>query len=59
MPKLSYVIPCYFNEKNISITKKALIENEKLFDSKTEFEYVFVDDGSKDNTYKSTQKKLR
>ena len=51
MSKLSYIIPCYFNEKNIPITKKALIENEKLFDSKTEFEYIFVDDGSKDNTY--------
>lgn len=56
MSKLSYIIPCYYNEKNISITKKALIENEKLFDSKTEFEYVFVDDGSKDNTYKELLK---
>ena len=51
MPKISYIIPCYYNEENIPVTKKSLIENEKLFDTNTEFEYVFVDDGSKDNTY--------
>jgi dolichol-phosphate mannosyltransferase len=51
MPKLSYIIPCYNNEENIPVTKNSLIENEKLFDTNTEFEYVFVDDGSKDNTY--------
>lgn len=51
MPKLSYIIPCYFNELNIPITSKELIENEKLFDKNFTFEYVLVDDGSKDNTY--------
>lgn len=51
MNKISIIIPCYFNEKNIPITSKALIENEKLFDKDVEFEYVMVDDGSKDNTY--------
>jgi len=51
MSKISVIIPCYFNEKNISITGRALIQNEKLFSREVEFEYIFVDDGSKDNTY--------
>jgi polyisoprenyl-phosphate glycosyltransferase len=51
MPKLSYVIPCYYNEKNIPVTAAILIENEKKFPQDTDFEYVMVDDGSKDGTY--------
>ena len=50
MPKLSIIIPCYFNESNIPVTTKRLIENEKLFPAEVEFEYVMVDDGSKDKT---------
>jgi glycosyltransferase involved in cell wall biosynthesis len=50
MAKLSVIIPCYFNEQNIPVTTAELLENEKLFPAGTEFEYVFVDDGSKDNT---------
>jgi polyisoprenyl-phosphate glycosyltransferase len=50
MSRISIIIPCYFNEGNIPVTGKELIENEKLFPAGTEFEYVFVDDGSKDNT---------
>lgn len=51
MPKLSIIIPCYFNEENIPVTAQTLIENERAFDADVEFEYVLVDDGSKDNTY--------
>lgn len=50
MPKLSIIIPCYYNEQNIPVTTKELIENEKVFPSDVEFEYIMVDDGSKDNT---------
>jgi glycosyltransferase involved in cell wall biosynthesis len=50
MPKLSIIIPCYYNEQNIPITSKELISNEKLFPADVSFEYVMVDDGSKDNT---------
>ncbi len=53
MPKLSIIIPCYFNEENIPVTAQTLIENEQSFDSDVEFEYVLVDDGSKDQTYKA------
>jgi glycosyltransferase involved in cell wall biosynthesis len=50
MPKLSIIIPCYYSEHNIPVTTKELIENEKAFPSDVEFEYIMVDDGSKDNT---------
>lgn len=53
MPKLSIIIPCYFNEENIPHTAAALIQNEALFPSDLEFEYVMVDDGSRDGTLNS------
>jgi polyisoprenyl-phosphate glycosyltransferase len=52
MPTLSIIIPCYYNEENIPVTSRKLIENEALFDSNVSFEYVLVDDGSKDRTWK-------
>jgi polyisoprenyl-phosphate glycosyltransferase len=57
MPKLSIIIPCYFNEENVPITTQILIDNERAFDSEdgdsVEFEYVLVDDGSKDRTWEA------
>jgi dolichol-phosphate mannosyltransferase len=50
VPKISVVIPCYFNEENIPVTTAALIENEQHFDAEVEFEYVFIDDSSGDRT---------
>ena len=50
MSKISIIIPCYFNEENIPVTSLELISNEKNFPENTEFEYILVDDGSKDNT---------
>ena len=50
MPKISIIIPCYFNELNIPVTTQELISNEKLFPADVLVEYVMVDDGSKDNT---------
>jgi len=54
--KFSFIIPCYFNELNIPVTFSQLLENEALFGNEVEFEYVFVDDGSKDNTWGELQK---
>lgn len=51
MPKLSIIIPCYYNEQNIPITSKELIENESKFPTEVSFEYVMVDDGSRDGTW--------
>lgn len=53
MSKLSIIIPCYYNEQNIPITGRALINNEKKFQKGVRFEYVFVDDGSKDKTFQA------
>jgi len=53
MTKLSVIVPCYYNEGNIPVTSKELIANENLFPEEVNFEYVMVDDGSKDGTYQS------
>src|SRR6478609_9886481 len=50
MPKLSIIIPCYYNEANIPLTTAELLKNESLFPGDMEFEYIMVDDGSKDQT---------
>lgn len=49
MKKISIVIPCYNEEEMIPIFYEAIKENEKNF-SNVEFEYIFVNDGSKDKT---------
>jgi len=56
MPKLSVIMPCYYNEGNLPITTVKLIENEAFFPKDVDFEYIFVDDGSKDNTLGELQK---
>ncbi len=56
MPKLSIIIPCYYNAENIPVTTAEVIANEKEFPANVTFEYVMVDDGSKDNTYQELLK---
>jgi len=56
MPKLSIIIPCYYNELNIPETSAQLLENERNFPSDVQFEYVMVDDGSKDLTFFELEK---
>ncbi|GAA4372996.1 glycosyltransferase family 2 protein [Hymenobacter koreensis] len=51
MPKLSIIIPCYFNELNIPLTGAELLANEQNFPPDVTFEYVLVDDGSRDGTW--------
>ena len=51
MTKISIIIPCYYNEANIPSLTLKLLEIESLFPKDTAFEYIFVDDGSKDKTY--------
>ena len=50
MPKLSVVVPCYYNEENIPVTVRELVANEANFPPEVSFEYVFVNDGSGDDT---------
>ena len=51
MKKLSIIIPTYFNEPNIAPLYKALKQDviDKL-NGEMDYEIIFVDDGSKDNT---------
>lgn len=49
-------MPCYFNAENLPETSEALIANELLFPADVEFEYVFVDDDSRDNTFQEIMK---
>ncbi len=55
MPKLSYIIPCYHNGQNLPVTIPLLVANEALFPKDFTFEYVLVDDGSKDTTWEAIQ----
>ncbi len=50
MDKISFIIPCFNNEKNIDDLFAALFKNEKQF-SDTGFEYVMVNDASQDKTF--------
>ena len=52
--KLSLVVPCYNEEANV---KCFFDEVNKVFENKVEdFEFVFVNDGSKDKTYPELKK---
>lgn len=56
MAKLSYVVPCYFNEGNLEPLFAVMKKTQPMFPPGTTFEYIFVDDGSKDGTWKMLQK---
>lgn len=56
MPKLSVIVPCYFNEANIPVTVRELVANEANFPTGIDFEYVFVNDGSGDDTLGALQR---
>lgn len=52
--KLSIIIPVYFNEKNISVTYQKLAE--EVLPHLPDYELIFIDDGSKDDSYQETLK---
>ena len=49
MDKISVIVSCYNEEKSVPLFYEKMEEVIKEFKN-TEFEYIFVDDGSKDNT---------
>lgn len=51
MKKISIIIPVYFNEKNIPVTYKALIDEINKFRDKFDYEIIFIDDGSGDESF--------
>ena len=56
MPKITVITPCYFNELNIPDYAIKMIENEKIFPQDVIFEYILIDDGSKDGTWEEMLK---
>ena len=52
--KLSIVVPCYNEEKNVSLFYEEFTKVFKKF--KGEYEFVFVNDGSRDNTFSELKK---
>jgi len=54
MNKISIIIPCYFNELNIEPTTQKILSIESQLEDAI-FEFVMIDDGSKDGTWKKLQ----
>ena len=50
MEKISIIISCYNEEKTVKLFYKEIENVRKKEFNDIEFEYIFVDDGSKDNT---------
>ena len=48
---LSIIVPCYNEEKSVPLFYAETVKQETFFhDKNVEFEFIFVDDGSKDDT---------
>ena len=59
MSLLSVIVPCYNEEENVPYFYEEFIKNKDFFDKEgIDFEIIYVDDGSKDNTA-SRVKELR
>lgn len=54
MKKISIIIPCHNEEKNISLLFSSILELKEKLDYNLEL--VFIDDGSKDSTYEVIKK---
>ena len=50
---LSIVIPAYYEAGNLKVLHEQIVK--VLLDDLEEFEIIFVDDGSKDDTYKEIE----
>jgi len=56
MNKISIIIPCYFNESTIRSTFQTLLTTIGSWKDQVTAEFVFIDDGSGDNTYQELLK---
>ena len=52
MEKISIIVPCYNEEKAIPLFYEEFLKNLKGFPKTVEFEILFINDGSKDDTLK-------
>jgi len=51
MPKLSILVPIYFNEQNLPTTIPELLNTVRMLPPDMESELIFIDDGSRDGSY--------
>ena len=56
MEKISVIVPCFNEAQAIPLFYEELIKNINLFPENAEFEILFINDGSKDNTLSEIQK---
>lgn len=56
METISIIVPCYNEEETISKFFSAFITDTEPMREKVSFEFIFIDDGSKDNTLKEIKK---
>lgn len=47
---LTIIVPCYNEEETIKLFLQEIVQYENQLAPKVDFEYIFVNDGSKDNT---------
>lgn len=52
MKKISILIPVYFNEINIPVTYSAVLAEINKLSSQFDYEVIFIEDGSGDNSFK-------
>ena len=57
MKRLSFIVPCYNEEKNIKLFYEDIEKNFKNI--KIDLELIFINDGSKDNTLLELKKILK
>lgn len=50
MKKVSIIVPCYNEEESLPIFYETIVKTAKELKDKVVFEFLFVDDGSKDKT---------
>lgn len=56
MKKISIVVPCYNEEESIPLFYEEVNKITEVMKNKAEFEFVFVNDGSKDKTLEELRK---
>lgn len=54
---ISVIVPCYNESRTVEIFYKEITKVSSEMD-KYDFEYIFVDDGSKDDTLNTSQKPI-
>lgn len=57
--KISVIVPCYNEEESIPLFYEEMKKIEKKMEDKCNFEFIFVNDGSSDNTLKILRKLAR